>query len=170
MAEDGEIFWFSPTQRGVIPIDERFHIPHGLVKAMRKEPFEIRQNTDFRGVMEGCQERKETWIDEVIIDSYCELYELGYGHSFECWDEEGLQGGLYGVRIGGAFFGESMFSRKRDASKIALVHLVDWMRREGMEILDTQWMTEHLKQFGGMELPRGVYLDLLRDAVTMEDE
>lgn len=168
MAEDGEILWFSPMQRGVIPVDERFHIPHGLAKALRKEPFEVRQNTAYRAVMEGCQERKETWIDETIIDSYCELYELGFGHSFECWDEEGLQGGLYGVRIGNAFFGESMFSRKRDASKIALVHLVDWMRREGMDLLDTQWMTDHLRQFGGMELPRDLYLELLREAVAAE--
>lgn len=168
MAEDGEIFWFSPQQRGVIPIDDRFHIPHGLRKAMRKRPFEVRINTAFREVMNGCQEREETWIDETIVESYCGLYDLGYAYSFECWDEEGLQGGLYGVRIGGAFFGESMFSRKSNASKIALVHLVEWMREEGLEILDTQWMTEHLKQFGGMEVPRGAYLDLLRQAIRQD--
>ena len=157
MAEEGEIYWFSPERRGVIPLDERFHIPRGLRKALRKEPYEIRRNTAFREVMEGCAKRAETWIDDNILDSYCELFELGFAHSFECWDEEGLQGGLYGVRLGDVFFGESMFSDKVDASKIALVHLVQWMRAEGMTLLDTQWLTEHLKQFGGIEIPRGVY-------------
>lgn len=165
MAEEGAIYWFSPEKRGVIPIDERFHIPRGLRKALRKEPYEVRKDTAFREVMEGCAERYETWIDGNILESYCGLFELGFAHSFECWDEEGLQGGLYGVRLGKAFFGESMFSRKVDASKIALVHLVEWMRAENMSLLDTQWLTEHLKQFGGMELPRGVYLDLLEEAV-----
>lgn len=166
MAEEGQIFWFSPEKRGVIPIDERFHIPRGLRKALRKEPYEIRCNTAFREVMEGCAERAETWIDDGILESYCLLFDLGFAHSFECWDEDGLQGGLYGVRLGNAFFGESMFSRKVDASKIALVHLVDWMREEGMTLLDTQWLTEHLKQFGGMEVARGVYLELLQEAIS----
>ena len=166
MAEDGEIYWFSPQKRGVIPIDERFHIPRGLKKALRKESYQVRRDTAFREVMTACSEREETWIDDNIVDSYCELFELGFAHSFECWDEEGLQGGLYGVRLGDAFFGESMFSRKVDASKIALVHLVEWMRAEGMTLLDTQWLTTHLKQFGGIELPRGVYLELLEEAVA----
>ena len=126
----------------------------------------MRQDTAFREVMEACSERAETWIDDNIVESYCELFGLGFAHSFECWDEEGLQGGLYGVRIGGAFFGESMFSHKVDASKIALVSLVEWMRDERMVLLDTQWLTEHLKQFGGYELPRGIYLDLLNEAVS----
>jgi len=107
----------------------------------------------------------ETWIDEVIKESYVNLHELGFGHSVECWDDEGLQGGLYGVRLGKVFFGESMFSRKTDASKIALVHLVEWLRSEGVVLLDTQWMTEHLRQFGGYEVPRDVYLDLLEEAL-----
>ena len=159
MAEEGKIYWFSPEKRGIIPIDERFHIPRGLRKALRKEPYEVRYDTSFRETIEACAEREETWIDASIVESYCELFGLGFAHSFECWDEEGLQGGLYGVRIGRVFFGESMFSRKVDASKIALVHLVEWMREEEMILLDTQWLTEHLKQFGGMEVPRGVYLD-----------
>ena len=169
MAEEGEIYWFSPEKRGIIPIDERFHLSRGLRKALRKKAYEVRQDTAFREVMTGCAERAETWIDENIVESYCELSELGFAHSFECWDEEGLQGGLYGVRIGKVFFGESMFSRKVDASKIALVSLVEWMREEGMVLLDTQWLTEHLKQFGGYELPRGVYLDLLQDALSSEE-
>ena len=165
MAEDGEISWYSPTMRGLIPIDERFHIPRGLRQSMKRKPFEVRFNTSFRAVMEGCSEREETWIDPAIIESYCQLNELGFAYSMECWDDEGLQGGLYGVALGKAFFGESMFSRKTDASKIALVYLVNWMRENEFSLLDTQWMTEHLTQFGGMEVPREDYLKLLADAL-----
>ena len=161
MAESGEILWFSPEKRGVIPLDDRFHIPHGLRKAMKKKPFEIRWDTAFREVMLGCAKRQETWIDDVILDSYCALHEAGYAHSVECWDDEGLQGGLYGVALPGAFFGESMFSRKTDASKIALVALVEGLRARDFKLLDTQWMTSHLKQFGGYELTRQEYHDEL---------
>ena len=166
MAEDGEVHWFSPVMRGVIPIDDRFHIPHGLKRSLKKEPYEVKMDTDFRGVIQGCSEREETWIDDVIQDSYCELHKLGFAHSVECYDEEGLQGGLYGVSLGRAFFGESMFSRKPDASKIALVHLVEWMRENDYLLLDTQWMTEHLLQFGGKEIPREEYLKLLAEALA----
>ena len=166
MAEDGEIHWFSPVMRGVIPIDDEFHIPHGLKRSLKKEPYEVKMDTDFRGVIQGCTEREETWIDDVIQDSYCELHKLGFAHSVECYDEEGLQGGLYGVSLGRAFFGESMFSRKPDASKIALVHLVEWMRENDYLLLDTQWMTEHLLQFGGKEIPREEYLKLLAEALA----
>ena len=166
MAEDGEIHWFSPVMRGVIPIDDEFHIPHGLKRSLKKEPYEVKMDTDFRGVIQGCSEREETWIDDVIQDSYCELHKLGFAHSVECYDEEGLQGGLYGVSLGRAFFGESMFSRKPDASKIALVHLVEWMRENDYLLLDTQWMTEHLLQFGGKEIPREEYLKLLAEALA----
>lgn len=165
MAEDGEVSWYSPIIRGVIPLDDRFHIPRGLRRALRKSPFELRLNTAFRDVMKGCSERAETWIDPVIIDSYCALHDKGFAHSMECWDDGGLQGGLYGVSLGRAFFGESMFSRKTDASKIALVYLVDWLRENDFILLDTQWMTEHLKQFGGMEVPREDYLRLLEGAL-----
>lgn len=158
MAEDGEILWFSPERRGIIPLDDRFHIPRGLKKALGKNAFEIRHNTAFREVMLGCAERESTWIDGAIIESYCALHELGHAHSVECWDADGLQGGLYGVALGKAFFGESMFSRKTDASKIALVALVERLRERGFELLDTQWMTDHLRTLGGIEIGRAEYL------------
>jgi len=166
MAEDGQLLWFAPLMRGVIPLDERFHIPRGLKKALRKDPFEVRWDTAFREVMLGCADRESTWIDHVILESYCRLHEMGFAHSVECWDEDGLQGGLYGVAFGNAFFGESMFSRKTDASKIALVHLVDFLKTNGFTLLDTQWMTDHLRQFGGMEIPKEEYLNKLRDALS----
>ena len=168
MAEEGEVHWFSPLMRGVIPIDERFHIPHGLKRRLKKNPYDVRWNEDFRAAMQGCAEREETWIDERIEESYYELHQLGFAHSMECYDEEGLQGGLYGVALGKAFFGESMFSRKTDASKIALVHLVEWLRENDFTLLDTQWMTDHLRQFGGMEIPREEYLELLAEALAGE--
>ncbi len=165
MADNGEILWFSPTMRGLIPLDERFHIPHGLKRAIRRTPFELRWNTAFREVMFGCADREETWIDPVILESYCLLHECGHAHSLECWDADGLQGGLYGVELPGVFFGESMFSRKTDASKIALVELVRTLRERGFTLLDTQWMTAHLRTFGGYELPRTKYLKALRTAL-----
>ena len=165
MAEDGEILWFSPERRGLIPLDERFHIPRGLAKSVKRQPFEVRWNTAFRDVMLGCAAREETWIDEVILDSYCALHAVGHAHSVECWDADGLQGGLYGVALPGVFFGESMFSRKTDASKIALVALVERLREKEFSLLDTQWMTSHLRQFGGYELSRKAYLAALRKAL-----
>jgi leucyl/phenylalanyl-tRNA--protein transferase len=165
MADEGEILWFSPVMRGVIPLDERFHVPHGLKRILKREPFELRMDTAFREVMEGCSERPETWIDPAIVESYCELHRLGFAHSMECWDEDGLQGGLYGVALGKGFFGESMFSRKTDASKIALVGLVEWLRAHEYILLDTQWMTDHLRQFGGVEIPRKEYLRRLEAAL-----
>ena len=165
MAEDGEILWFSPERRGLIPLDERFHIPHGLARSLKRRPFEIRWDTAFREVMLGCASREETWIDEVILDSYCALHAAGHAHSVECWDADGLQGGLYGVVLPGVFFGESMFSRKTDASKIALAGLVERLKALDFRLLDTQWLTEHLKQFGGYELPRKEYEAALRRAL-----
>jgi len=157
MAHRGEIQWFSPMKRGLIPLDDRFHISHGLRRALKRNPFEIRWNTAFRDVMHACAERERTWIDGTILESYCALHAYGCAHSIECWDEEGLQGGLYGVELPGVFFGESMFSRKTDASKIALVALVENLRQRGFSLLDTQWMTPHLRQFGGYELTREQY-------------
>jgi leucyl/phenylalanyl-tRNA--protein transferase len=165
MAEDGELLWFSPERRGLIPLDERFHVPKGLKRALRRRPFEVRRDHAFEAVIRACAERDETWIDETIVASYTRLHALGFAHSVECWDDDGLQGGLYGVKLGRAFFGESMFSRKTDASKIALVHLVEWLRGEGVVLLDTQWMTEHLRQFGGYELARDEYLIALQEAL-----
>jgi leucyl/phenylalanyl-tRNA--protein transferase len=170
MADDGEIHWFSPVMRGVIPLDDRFHIPHGLKKTLKNNPYQSRMNCAFREVMTGCSQRDETWINEVILESYYHLYELGYGYSFESWDDDGLQGGLYGVAIGKAFFGESMFSRKPDASKVALVHLIEWLRENDFVLLDTQWMTDHLRQFGGMEVPREEYLNLLAEALAESED
>ena len=164
MADEGEILWFSPDNRGVIPLDDRFKVNHGLRRAMKKKPYEIRFDTAFEEVMRGCAAREETWIDEKIHHSYTLLFEVGYAHSVECWDEDGLQGGLYGVRLGKAFFGESMFSRKSNASKIALVHLVEKLRAEEVILLDTQWMTDHLRTFGGYELPRKEYELILNEA------
>jgi len=165
MADDGEILWFSPVSRGLIPLDDGFHIPHGLKRSLKRKPFELRIDTAFREVMEGCADRAETWIDPIILESYCQLHEMGFAHSVECWDDEGLQGGLYGVALERVFFGESMFSRKTDASKIALVALVGWLRENGFLLLDTQWMTDHLRQFGGREVPREEYLMLLERAL-----
>lgn len=165
MADEGEILWFSPKRRGLIPLDERFHIPHGLKRALRRKPFELRWNTAFRDVMLGCADRQETWIDPVILESYCLLHRLGHAHSVECWDADGLQGGLYGVELPGVFFGESMFSRKTDASKIALVELVERLRERGFRLLDTQWLTPHLKTFGGYEVPRAEYLHWLSNTL-----
>lgn len=166
MAHEGEIQWFSPERRGLIPLDERFHIPHGLERALKRKPFEVKWETAFREVMLACADREETWIDDVILESYCELHRLGYARSVECWDDEGLQGGLYGVELPGVFFGESMFSRKTDASKIALVALVENLRTRGFQLLDTQWMTSHLRQFGGYELTRKQYHAALGNALS----
>jgi leucyl/phenylalanyl-tRNA--protein transferase len=166
MAGSGGIHWFSPERRGIIPLDERFHIPHGLARSLRRRPFEVRWDTAFRDVMLGCADREETWIDPIILESYCHLHDLGHARSVECWDADGLQGGLYGVALPGAFFGESMFSRKTDASKIALVALVGRLRESGVRLLDTQWMTGHLRQFGGCELARSDYLAVLADALA----
>lgn len=166
MADDGEIFWYEPKMRGLIPLDERFHVSRSLKKLWNKKPFEIRYDTAFREVMLGCAERKETWIDPVILESYCKLHEIGHAHSVECWDEEGLQGGLYGVSIGKVFFGESMFSRKTNASKIAMIALVEQLRAQGFQLLDTQWMTDHLRTFGGIEMPQEEYLKWLKVAIV----
>lgn len=168
MAAAGEIGWYQPKMRGLIPLDERFHIPHGLQRALKRRPFELRWNTAFREVMLACAQRQETWIDGVIVESYVRLHRLGFAHSVECWDEDGLQGGLYGVALRGAFFGESMFSRKTDASKIALVELVTRLRQVRASLLDTQWMTPHLRQFGGYELPRRQYERALAAALEAD--
>jgi leucyl/phenylalanyl-tRNA---protein transferase len=166
MAHEGEIQWFSPERRGVIPLDGSFHTPHGLKRALRRSPFEIRWDSAFHEVILACAEREETWIDDTILESYLNLHQLGHAHSVECWDVDGLQGGLYGVALPGVFFGESMFSRKTDASKIALVALVERLRGLDFRLLDTQWMTPHLRQFGGYELSRAEYLRELDKALT----
>lgn len=164
---EGELAWFSPDPRGVLPLDEGFHLPHGLARALRKNRFEIRVNTAFEPVMRACAEREETWIDEEIVSSYVELYRLGFAHSVETWREERLVGGLYGVTLGGAFFGESMFHRETDASKVALHALVERLRARGFTLLDIQWVTPHLATFGALEIPRRDYLRQLQKALRL---
>lgn len=166
MDNRGEIGWFSPDPRGVIPLDE-FHVPHGLKRTLRNNPFEIRIDTAFSEVMEGCADRKTTWISREIVNSYEKLFELGYAHSVETWREGKLQGGLYGISIGGAFFGESMFSRETDASKVALVALVERLKARNFQLLDTQWTTDHLSRFGCREIPRYDYLMQLNRALLV---
>lgn len=164
--EDGAIEWFSPDPRGVIPLAD-FHVPHGLRRTLRTNLFEIRIDTAFARVMRSCAERSETWINEEIIASYGRLHELGHAHSVEAWQDGDLAGGLYGVVIGGAFFGESMFHEVKDASKVALVALVERLRARRFVLLDTQWLTPHLQQFGGMEISRREYMHLLGGAVIL---
>ena len=164
--DDGAIEWFSPDPRGILPLD-RFHVPHGLARVLRKRPFEIRIDTSFSKVMRECADRDETWINEEIIASYTRLHQLGYAHSVETWQDGQLAGGLYGVAVGGAFFGESMFHAVTDASKVALSALVDRLRANRFMLLDMQWLTPHLAQFGGTEISRRQYMHLLARAVTL---
>ena len=154
---DGEIAWYSPDPRGIIPLDEGFRVPHGLRRTLKKGRFEIRVDTAFETVMRECAAREETWINEEIIASYTALHRLGHAHSVEAWLEGRLAGGLYGVSLGGAFFGESMYHEVTDASKVALHALVMRLRARGFELLDTQWLTPHLETFGAVEIPRADY-------------
>ena len=159
---DGGIAWFSPDPRAVIPLDEAFHVPHGLRRTLQKGRFEIRVNAGFETVMRACAAREETWIDEKIVTSYVNLHRLGHAHSVEAWLDGQLAGGLYGVALGGAFFGESMFHAVTDASKVALHALVVRLRARGFALLDTQWLTPHLATFGAHEIPRAEYLRRLQ--------
>ena len=167
MAVDGELRLFSPDPRGVIPLDG-FRIPHGSRKVLRDPAWEVSVNEAFEEIVLGCAERDETWIDETIFLTYAELHHLGHAHSVEVWRDGELAGGLYGVAIGAAFFGESMFSRVPGASKVALVSLVDILRAQDYELLDTQWVTPHLEKFGACEIPRDEYLEKLGRAVELE--
>jgi leucyl/phenylalanyl-tRNA--protein transferase len=163
------VVWLMPDTRGILPLD-RFHVPKRLTRRIRSDQFEVRIDTAFREVMLACAApaagREESWINVDIVDAYCELHQRGKAHSVECWREGRLVGGLYGVELGAAFFGESMFSRERDASKVALVHLVVRLVQGSFELLDTQFMTPHLVQFGGIEIPQGEYLRRLGKALT----
>jgi leucyl/phenylalanyl-tRNA---protein transferase len=164
--DDGEIEWFSPDPRAILPLD-KFHTPHTLERVVRKKSFEIRINVSFAEVMEQCAQRPETWINDEIVESYSRLHRLGHAHSVEAWQNGVLAGGLYGVAIGGAFFGESMFHHVRDASKIALLALVEHLRERRFTLLDTQWLTPHLQKFGAIEIPRAEYLHRLSSAVNL---
>lgn len=168
-ADDPSLFWVDPEQRGIMPLDG-FHVPRSLRKTVRKGRFEVACDADFAGVMRACAaptpERPSTWINDEIIALYGALHREGHAHSVECRRGGALVGGLYGVSIGAAFFGESMFSRETDASKVALVHLVARLRRGGYALLDAQFMTAHLARFGAVEVPRRKYRRLLADALA----
>lgn len=169
--ERGDIGWFSPDPRAIIPLDKWFHIPHGLRRALKKQRFAITFDRDFPAVVRECAKRQEgTWISPEIVESYCRLHQLGHAHSVEVWQADRLVGGLYGVHIGGAFFGESMFHRVTDASKVALVTLVERLRSGRFRLLDTQWLTPHLAQFGTYEISRAHYLRRLKLAVAAHCE
>jgi leucyl/phenylalanyl-tRNA---protein transferase len=165
--ENGEIAWFSPDPRGIILL-EAFHIPHGLKRVLKKGVFQIRLNTAFEEVIRACGERAETWISEEIIQSYLNLHRLGFAHSVEAWLDSELAGGLYGVSVYGAFFGESMFHRVPDASKVALVGLVNRLNERGYGLLDTQYVTSHLTTFGAVEISRSKYIRLLKQALALD--
>jgi leucyl/phenylalanyl-tRNA--protein transferase len=165
--DDGEIGWFSPDPRGILPLDA-FHVPARLARTLRAFSGRVAVDTAFEAVMRACAAREDddgTWISEAIIESYVALFEAGFAHSVEVWQDDALVGGLYGVHIGGAFFGESMFHRVTDASKVALVSLVERLKTGGFTLLDTQWVTPHLVQFGATEIPRAEYLKRLNDAL-----
>jgi leucyl/phenylalanyl-tRNA--protein transferase len=168
MAEsrNGKILWYSPDPRAIIPLDS-FHASRSLRQKVRKQDFTVRHDTAFRAVIALCAEREDTWISGEIVSAYTALHDMGFAHSVETWEGTSLAGGLYGVAIGGAFFGESMFSRRRDASKVALVSLVQRLIERRFLLLDTQFMNEHLRQFGTKEIPRSEYLRLLAAALEV---
>lgn len=170
-ADDPELFWVEPDIRGIIPLDG-FHVSKSLQKAIRKAPFDIRFDTAFDRVVEKCAEaaedRPSTWINQQIKDLYGALHRLGHAHSVEAFEGDELVGGLYGVTLGSAYFGESMFSRRTNASKICLVHLVERLRERGFTLLDTQFTTEHLKTFGAVDIPKAEYGVLLDKAMESE--
>jgi leucyl/phenylalanyl-tRNA--protein transferase len=171
-ADDPTLYWVEPQMRGIIPLDD-FHVPRRLARTVRSGRFEVRVDTDFAAVIERCAAprpgRRDTWINASIRQLYGELFRLGHVHTVEAWREGQMVGGLYGLKLGAVFFGESMFSDERDASKVALVHLVALLRRGGFKLLDAQFLTEHLSQFGAFEVPRDEYVKLLDAAIAGED-
>ena len=169
MAESkgGPISWYSPDPRAVLELD-RFNIPRSLRRTMRKNTFDVRFDNAFEETIRACGGRDETWISETIVRSYCRLYEMGFAHSVESWRDGELTGGLYGVSLGAAFFGESMFSNATDASKVALVGLVERLRARDFRLLDTQYLTPHLAQFGAVEISREEYLARLTEALALK--
>jgi leucyl/phenylalanyl-tRNA--protein transferase len=167
--DDPTLYWVSPEFRGVLPLDG-FHVPRRLARTVRSGRFQVTSDVAFRDVMEACAApapgREQSWINAEILRLYGALHASGHAHSVECWQDGALVGGLYGVQMGAAFFGESRFSRARDASKVALVHLVEALQRGGFTLLDTQFLTAHLASFGTVEIPRDEYLLLLQDAIS----
>ena len=168
------IFWVDPERRGIIPLDTSFHVPKRLRRTVRNQRFEVRVDSNFDQVIRACAataaRRQETWINDEIIRVYSELHASGFAHSVECFEDGSFAGGLYGIALGGAFFGESMISRGRDASKVALVHLVARLRLGGFTLLDSQFITAHLSRFGAVEISRRDYLERLSDAFAVTAE
>src|SRR5262245_4825659 len=169
--DDGTIYWYDPEPRAIIPLDT-FHVPRRLARTVRHGGFEVQVDSSFRAVMEACAApmpgRMSTWLSPEMIDAYAELHRLGFAHSVEAWRGGQLAGGLYGVAVGGLFAGESMFSRERDASKVALVYLVERLRRGGFVLLDTQFVVgTHMLQFGTIEIPRAEYKRRLVQALQV---
>jgi leucyl/phenylalanyl-tRNA--protein transferase len=169
---NGDIYWYDPDPRAILPLDERFHVSRTLARTVQQGKFEIRIDSDFTAVMQACAElkadREETWINEELIAAYTRLHKMGFAHSVEAWRNGRLVGGLYGVAIRGFFAGESMFSHERDSSKVALVHLVERLRQRRYQLLDTQFMTNHLRTFGALEVPAANYKLRLAYALTIE--
>ena len=169
--EDEDIFWVYPEERGVLPLKD-FHISRSLKRALKQDPFKRTCNKAFSQVIEACaqrtERRRETWINDQIIQLFTELHKMGYAHSIECWQDEELVGGIYGLALGGAFFAESMFSRATNASKIALVDLVARLRKGEFSLLDVQFVNDHLRQFGAFEMPTEAYKKALANAVSQD--
>ncbi len=170
--QNGDIYWYDPDPRAIMPLDDSFHVSRSLARTIRQNKFEIRIDHDFTAVMRACAElkpdREETWINEELIAAYTRLHKSGFAHSVEAWQNGRLVGGLYGVALRGLFAGESMFSRERDSSKVALVHLVQRLRQRRFQLLDVQFMTEHLRKFGAVEIPADHYKVRLAYALTVE--
>lgn len=164
---DGEIGWYSPDPRAIFPLDA-FHVPRSLAKTLKRGVFDVRIDTAFEAVMRGCAAREETWISDEIVQAYVALHRAGLAHSVEAWHEGELAGGLYGVALGGAFMGESMFTRVTDASKVCLVALVERLQARGFVLLDSQMPTEHLARFGQIVIPRAEYLRRLAKALRLD--
>ncbi|MGI3187260.1 leucyl/phenylalanyl-tRNA--protein transferase [Nioella aestuarii] len=162
--DDPDVFWVDPQMRGIIPLNG-FHISRSLARKIRRQPYQIKVDTDFTGTVEGCADRAETWINPRIFDLYEQLHLAGFAHSLEVWDGPELVGGVYGVALGAAFFGESMFSRRKDTSKIALAYLINRLRYGGFQLFDTQFVTDHLISLGAIEIPRSDYRKRLERAL-----
>ena len=165
--DDPELFWVDPRQRGIIPLNG-LHISRSLARRLRRDDYSVTVDQDFEGVIDACADRQETWINQEIRSLFIELHERGIAHSLEVWMDGELAGGVYGLEVGGAFCGESMFSRRRDGSKIALCWLIDLLRRAGFSLFDTQFLTEHLASLGGIEINRADYRARLLEALSHE--
>jgi leucyl/phenylalanyl-tRNA--protein transferase len=166
-ASSTELYWFDPPLRAILPLDHGFHLPRSAAKQLRRLPLTITRNRDFTGVIAGCADRPETWINQTIVDIFTKLHQQGHAHSVEAWQEDEMVGGLYGAAIGGAFFAESMFSRVSGASTQCLVHLVGHLRTQGFTLCDVQFKNEHIARFGVQEIARAAYQARLREAMQL---